>query len=101
MLSEEGLLGYQLHITLGPAIAEELPGVAHFANHVEIQISNHQCVFVARRLGDDLTARIAEIALAIELADVPRHFMTDAINCTDEISVGYRVSRLLQLPEIF
>jgi hypothetical protein len=32
-----------------PAIAEELPGVTHFANHVEIEIRNDQRIFITRR----------------------------------------------------
>src|SRR5438128_7405389 len=46
-----------LLISLRPAVAEELPDVAHLANLVEVQIGDHQLVVVARRLRDDLAAR--------------------------------------------
>src|SRR5436190_1921757 len=67
----ERLLRDQLHVTLRPAIAEELPGVADLADHVEIQIGNHERVLVTRPLRNDLPTRIAEVALSVEFADVP------------------------------
>ena len=71
------LLSHQWLVTFRPAIAEELPGVAHFANHVQIQIRDDQGILVTRRLGNDLPARFAEITLAIELANVPWLFNPD------------------------
>jgi len=55
-----------------PSVAEELPGAAHFLDHFEVEIRHQDFVFVARSLRDNLSSRAAEIALAIELADVPR-----------------------------
>ena len=52
-------------------------------------------------VGEDLAARIAEVALAVELADPPRLFPAGAIDRADEIAVGDGVGRLLQLPEVF
>src|ERR1041385_6586947 len=95
------LFSDELSVALGPAIAEELPGVTDLANHVQIQISDHQRVLVSRSLGDNLPARIAKVTLAIEFADVPRQLMADAINRPDKISVGDRMRGLFQLPEIF
>ena len=66
------LVGDERLVRLGPAVAEELPGVAHFADLVEVEVGDDELVLVARRLGDDLAARVAEVALAVELADVPR-----------------------------
>ena len=77
-----------------------MPGVAHFANQIEIQIGDDDRVLIAGRLRDDLPARIAKITLAIELADVPRLFVADAIDRADEVTVGDRVRGLFQLPEI-
>ena len=37
-------------VRLGTAVAEELPGVAHLADHVEIHVGDHELVLVAARL---------------------------------------------------
>ena len=55
---------YQGFVHVGTAVAEELPGFAHFGDHVEVEIGGEHFVFVARSLGEDLAARIAEIALS-------------------------------------
>src|ERR1043165_3343033 len=88
------LLSYQLPITLWPAISEELPGVTHFTDHVEIQVGNHERVLIARRLLDDLTARITEVTLPVEFTDVPGHFVADAIDGADEVTIGHRMRGL-------
>ena len=49
----------------------------------------------------DLSARVAEIALAVKFTDVPRSFGADAVDGSDKISVGNGVSRLFKLPQIF
>src|SRR5207247_9463221 len=46
-------------------------------------------------------ARIAKIALAVELADVPWLLVADPVDGADEVAVGHRVGGLLQLPQIF
>src|SRR5262245_28307494 len=90
----------QLGIRLGTAIAEELPGVAHFADLIEIEISDHQLVLVAARLREDLTTRITEVRLTVELADLPRFLEAHAIDGADEVAVGHGVRRLLELPQV-
>src|SRR6185369_11038800 len=95
------LFSDQLIVTVRPAIAEELPGVPHFSNHVEIQIGNHQRVLVARRLRDYLAAWIAEIALTVELADVPGLLVAHPVYRAHEVPVRHGVRGLFQLPEIF
>src|SRR5437870_1361426 len=49
-------------ITIRTAVAEKLPLSTHLLDHVEVEISDEQFVFFARGLGNDLAARIAEIA---------------------------------------
>src|SRR5229473_3580656 len=83
------------------AIAVELPGVADFLNFIKIQIGDEELILVTAGLLDDFAARIAEIALAVELADLPGSFGADAVDGGDEISVGDGVGRLLELPKIF
>ena len=67
---------------------------------VEVEVGRQHFVLVARGLGEDLAARIAEVALAVELADLPRLLDADAIDGADEVPVGDGVRRLLELPEI-
>src|SRR5205085_939834 len=58
-------------VCVGPPVAEELPCVSDLADFIKVEVGNDQVVFVARGLCDYLSARVAEIALAVELADVP------------------------------
>src|SRR6187551_1771112 len=95
------LVGDDRIVRIRPAVAEKLPGITHLADLVHIQIRNDQLVFVTRALGHDLPSRIAEIALAVELADVPWGLHTDAIYGSHKISVSDRVGRLFQFPKIF
>src|SRR5664280_336070 len=87
-------------IHVGAAVAEELPGFADFGNHIEVEVGGEDFVFVARRLGEDAAAGIAEIARAVEFADIPRGFGAHAVDGADEIAVGDGVGGLLQLPQI-
>src|SRR5262249_121033 len=82
------------------AVAEELPGVADLRNHIEIEVSDHDFVFVAASLGDDLAAGRTEITLSVKFADVPRRFPAHAIDGADKISVGHSMRRLLPLPQV-
>src|SRR5437773_993570 len=99
--SNMGLLLHQVTVRFGAPVAEELPDVPHFLDLVEIQIRDDHFLLVAGSFGDDLSARRAEIALAVEFANVPRMLASDAIDRADKISVRDGVSRLLQLPEVF
>src|SRR5260370_24288503 len=58
-------------------------------------------MLVAAGLLHDFPARVAEIALAVEFADLPGMLGADAIDGRDEIGVCHRVRRLLEFPEIF
>src|SRR6185437_15476365 len=82
-------------------VAEELPRLANFGDAVEIQGGGEDFVPVAGSLGDDLAARVAEVALAVEFADVPGCVAPDAIDSCDKVAVGDGVGRLLEFPEIF
>src|SRR3954454_21815242 len=95
------LRSYQPRVRIRPAIPEELPRVAHFADLVEVELRGDECVFVAIGDGEELSARIDEVALSIKLADVPRSFESDAIDRADEVAVRDGVRRLLELPEVF
>ena len=55
-------------------------------------------VLVAAGLGYDFTARVAEVALAVELPDVPGMLVPYPIDGADKIAVRNGVRGLLQLP---
>src|SRR5262249_53396568 len=95
------LLTCQGAVSFGPAVAVKLPDIAHFANLVQVQVGHYKLICVARSLGDDFAARVAEIALAVKLAYVPGLFVAHAIDRADEIAVCDGVRRLFKLPEIF
>src|SRR5580693_2745800 len=88
-------------VGFGAAVAKELPGVADFLDVVEIEFGDEEFVFVSAGLRDDFSARIAEVAFAVELAYFPGRFGADAIDGGNEILVGDGVGGLLELPEIF
>src|SRR6266700_181631 len=91
---------HQRPVAVRSAVAEELPGIAHLGNHVEVQVRHHDFIFVPAALGDDLAARRAEVALAVELADIPRSFRAHTVERADKISVGHGMRGLFQLPQI-
>src|ERR1035438_7482949 len=95
-----GLGLYQGLIHVRTAVAEELPGLADFGNHVEIEVGGEDFVFVARRLGEDAAARIAEVTRTVEFADVPGGFDSHAVDGADEVAVGNGVGGLLELPQV-
>src|SRR5580658_9570666 len=67
-------------VRFGAAVAVELPHVAHFADHVEIQVRDDDRVFLARAFGDDLAARIGKITLSVKLAETPGFLGADAVD---------------------
>src|ERR1035437_1118988 len=88
-------------VSLGPAVAVELPHVPHFFDLVQVQIGHHHFVLVAAAHSAHLSPRIAEIGLAIELADGPGFLDADAIDCANKVLVGYGMGGLFEPPEIF
>src|SRR5439155_19227459 len=88
-------------VGLRPPVAVQLPHVADFQDLIEVEVRHHDLVPIARGLRGTPAARIAKIALAVELADVPWLLVADPVDGADEVAVGHRVGRLLQLPQIF
>src|SRR5437867_3507418 len=91
---------YKPIVRLGAAVAVELPHVAHLANLIEVQIRDYKLVRITGRLRDYLAARVAEVALPIELADVPGLLVSHSVDRADEITICHCVRRLLELPQI-
>src|SRR3954453_16529431 len=88
-------------VRLRTAVAIELPGVADFTDLVHVEVGDDEGVLIARRAGEHLAARIAEVVLAVKLTGVPRRFVAEAVDRADEVAVRDGVRRLSELPEIF
>ena len=86
-------------ITFRTSVAEKLPHFANFRDHVEIKIGDYDFIFIPAGLRDNLSPRIAEITLAVKLANAPWLLYADAIDGADEISVGDGVRGLFELPQ--
>src|SRR5713101_6077249 len=83
------------------AVAVELPGIADFLDFIEIELRHEQFILVTAGLLHDFSARIAEVALAVEFADLPGMLGADAIDGGDKVGVGDGMGGLLQFPKIF
>src|SRR5687767_2719645 len=97
------MTGSQLNeasIRLRPAVSIELPHIPHLANLVEVELRCHELVAIARCLRDELSARITEIALTVELTNTPRLLIADTVDRADKERIRDRVCGLLELPEI-
>src|ERR1700687_1271876 len=77
--SDPFLVRHKRLIGIRSPVTEKLPCVAHFANQIQIQIGDNQCVLITWRLSNDLPARITEVALPVKLANVPGVFVANAI----------------------
>ena len=62
------------------------------------KIGYDQFILVTRAFDKDLPARIAEIALAVKFADIPRGFGAYPVYSSDEIAVGNCMRRLFEFP---
>src|SRR4051812_45888985 len=72
-------------VGLRPAVAEELPDVPHLADQVQVQVGDHDVIAVALADREHLPARVAEVALAVELADPPRLLEPRPVDRPDEV----------------
>src|ERR1017187_9131006 len=88
-------------VRLGTTVAIKLPNVAHFANHVQVQVGDDHCILVTRTFRDNLAARIGEVALAVEFTKVPGFLRPDAIDGADVEYVGHRRGGLFEFPQVF
>src|SRR3989442_5815132 len=90
----------ELLVTPGPAVTQELPGVAHFPIHVQVEVTDQHLILGLRGLADDAAARVAEVARTVELRLVERLLHPNAVDGADPVAVGDGVRPLLQVPEI-
>src|SRR5258706_11158964 len=90
---------YQTAILIRPAVAVKLPDVAHLAVFLEVEIGHQHFFLLVAGLGDDLAARVDEVAGAVEVVFAQR-LHADAVDRADPIAVGDGVRHLLDLPEV-
>src|SRR5689334_5626907 len=90
----------QWAVGVGAPVAEELPGPPDLLDHVEVQRGDDELVLVLARARQDLAARVDEVRVAVELADVPRALGAHAIDRAHEVAIGHRVRGLLELPQV-
>src|SRR5450755_381490 len=88
-------------ISFRPPVAEELPYLADFLNHIQVEVRHQHFVFVAAGLGKNLAPRIAKVTLAVKLANAPGFLFTHTVDGADKITVGDGMRRLLQFPQVF
>src|SRR5688572_7668841 len=92
--------GDELVVRVRPAVAVELPAVAHLADLVEVEVAHDQLRLV--RVADvahELPARVDEVALAVEVVLAER-LDTDPVDGADVVHVGDRRRRLLEAPDV-
>src|ERR1700736_5409668 len=89
----------ELLVTLGTAITQELPGVAHLPIHVKVEVADQHLIFGFRCPGDDAASRIAEVARPVELCLIEGLLHPDPVDGADPVAVGDRVRALLEFPE--
>src|ERR1700689_4197216 len=87
-------------IAFRPTITKELPDFTNFRDHVQVKVGDHYFVFIPAGLGDNFAARIAEVALAVELPNAPWLFDAHAVDSAHKITIGYRVGGLFEFPQI-
>ena len=95
------LIRHDRPVSIRSTVAEELPRIADLADLVHIEIGDDKFVLITCADGEHLAARVAEIALAVEFADVPRRLRADAVDRSDKITVGDGVGGLFEFPKIF
>src|SRR6266849_1944781 len=87
-------------VGVGPAVAVKLPSIADLLNFIEIQFRDQQFILVAAGLLYDFSARVAEVALAVEFADLPGILGADAVDSGDKVGIGHGMGGLLEFPKI-
>ena len=77
-----------------------MPGIAHFLNHIQVQVAHDQFFVVsAAQVADELALGIAEITLAVKVV-IAVFFDADAIAGADIVGVEDGVRGLLDAPEM-
>ena len=90
----------EIPVQLRAPVPEELPQIADLADHVHVQVRDHQLVAVLAGLGQDTAPRVDHVRGAVEPADVSGRLDAGTIDGADEYAVGDRRGGLLELPQV-
>ena len=86
---------------VGTAVAVELPGVADLDDLVEVEVAHDQLLVMGRSdVADELSARVDEVALAVEIVVAVLGLDADPVDGPDVVAVGHGVADLLDPPEV-
>src|SRR4051794_5474186 len=92
----------QVVVGVRPAITEELPRLADLGDLVEVHVADHQLLVMGRpEVADELAARVAEVALAVEVVVADLGLDADTIDRPDEVAVRDGMRHLFDAPEVF
>src|SRR5688500_16685953 len=95
-----GLWADEVVVGIGPAVAVELPELAHLRHLLEVEVTHDQLLLVGvADVTDELAARIGEVRLAVEVVLAER-LDPNAIDGTHEVAVGDGVGDLLDAPRV-
>src|SRR6266536_3765496 len=92
----------QVFVHVRPPVTEELPRLADLLDLVEVHVPDEELLFVrVPQRSDELAARVAEVALPVEIVVADVGFDADPVDGPNEVAVGHRVADLLDAPEVF
>src|SRR5205814_8722283 len=81
-----------------PAVPVELPGVADLAHEIHVQVGDEELLVLLGRLGDDLAARVREIARPVVVVRAELLLLPHPVDRPYPVAVRYRGRRLLDEP---
>ena len=91
----------EVGVRVRPAVAVELPRLADLLDLVEVHVPDEQLLLVrVAQLADELAARVAEVALAVEVVVAEVLLDPDPVDRPDEVAVRDRVADLLDPPQV-
>ena len=90
----------EVFVGVGPAVAEELPGLADLLDLVEVEVADEQLLVVrVADVTDELAPRVDEVGLAVEVV-VTQRLDADPVDRADEVAVRQRMRDLLDAPQV-
>src|SRR5579863_519009 len=91
---------HQATVRIRTAVTVKGPHPANLFDHVHVALAHDQLVFQVRRhLADKLPTRVDDVGGAVEVV-VAERLLADTVDGGDEVLVGDRGGRLLELPEV-
>ena len=87
-------------VSIWSAVTIELPGIAHLADQVKVQITYDEFLFVwITYIAHELATRSAEVALTVEIVGSEILFDAYPVDGAYKVAVGDGVTGLLDVPQ--